>query len=152
RRSALRRQRRLQQIHRRVLPRDSWSRRRRRQRLEPAMTGQDDPLATLRLDLRKAGYHPLPIEGKKPPMTEWEKKLDTTDAEIRLWSKTWHLALNTGIIAKFTPALDIDILDEEAAEAIEGLAREHFEERGDILVRVGLAPKRLIPLRTDEPF
>jgi hypothetical protein len=32
------------------------------------------------------------------------------------------------------------------------LAREFFEEHGDIHVRFGLPPKRLIPLRTDEPF
>src|SRR5262249_52075607 len=32
------------------------------------------------------------------------------------------------------------------------LAREHFEEHGDIYVRIGLPPKRLIPLRTDAPF
>src|SRR5262249_47537991 len=30
--------------------------------------------------------------------------------------------------------------------------RERFEERGDIHVRFGKPPKRLIPLRTDEPF
>ena len=40
----------------------------------------------------------------------------------------------------------------EAAAAIEALAREHFEERGYILVRFGKAPKRAILLRTDEPF
>ena len=32
------------------------------------------------------------------------------------------------------------------------LAREHFEERGKITMRIGQWPKRLIPLRTDEPF
>jgi hypothetical protein len=32
------------------------------------------------------------------------------------------------------------------------MARERFEERGRILVRIGLAPKRAILLCTDEPF
>ena len=40
----------------------------------------------------------------------------------------------------------------DAAAAVEALAREHFEERGRILVRFGRAPKRAILLRTDEPF
>jgi hypothetical protein len=66
--------------------------------------------------------------------------------------RTWHLARNTGVLAKFTPGLDIDIMDVAAAEAVEALAREHFEERGSIRIRIGLPPKRLIPLRTDEPF
>ena len=42
----------------------------------------------------------------------------------------------------------------EAAEAVEALVRERFEERGIILVRFGRAPKRAILLRTnpDEAF
>src|SRR5262249_53234292 len=56
------------------------------------------------------------------------------------------------VLAKFTPGLDIDITIEPAAEAVEALARDLFEEHGDIHVRTGLPPKRLIPLRTDEPF
>src|SRR5262249_40406758 len=46
----------------------------------------------------------------------------------------------------------IDITHEGAAEAVEMLARQHFGGRGDIHVRIGLPPKRLIPLRTDVPF
>src|SRR5262249_32639650 len=38
------------------------------------------------------------------------------------------------------------------AVAVEMLAREFFEESGDIHVRFGMPPKRLIPFRTDEPF
>jgi hypothetical protein len=106
----------------------------------------------LRLRLRAAGFSPLPVEGKAPHMSGWAEKFETSDEEIRLWPKTWHLATNTGILAKFTPGADIDIMDEAAANAVEALAREHFEEHGDILVRFGLPPKRLIPLRTDEPF
>src|SRR5262245_26498051 len=105
-----------------------------------------------RLALRHTGFHPIPDEGKAPPMEKWQDKLEPTDAEIRLWPQTWHFAHNTGVIAKFTPGFDIDILDEDAAEAVEHLAREHFEERGTIAIRIGLWPKRLIPLRTDEPF
>jgi len=103
----------------------------------------------LRLNLRAAGFSPVPCEGKRPPMEKWPEQLNASEDEIRLWANAWHLAHNTGIIAKFTPGLDIDILDEDAAEAMEHLAREHF---GNITTRIGLWPKRLIPLRTDEPF
>ena len=50
------------------------------------------------------------------------------------------------------PAIDIDIRDPFAAEAVEALARERFEERGYFLVRFGEPPKRAILLRTDQPF
>src|SRR5262249_41081757 len=73
-------------------------------------------------------------------------------AEIELWEKAYPLATNTGILTQLTPTLDIDITNPEAAEAIEALARERFEERGFVLVRIGQAPKRAILLRTDTPF
>jgi hypothetical protein len=107
----------------------------------------------LRLALRRNGFHPLPLEGKVPYIKNWQQKfLITNDAEIHFWSKVYHLAANTGLLSKFAPGLDIDILIEAAAIAVEMLAREHFEERGDIHVRIGLPPKRLLLLRTDEPF
>jgi RecA-family ATPase len=109
-------------------------------------------ITALRLHLRNAGFHPLPVEGKAPRLPGWQQKFDTNKDEIRLWSKTYHLAQNTGVLAKFTPGIDIDITTEDAAEAVEALAREFFEEHGDIYVRFGKPPKRLIPLRTDEPF
>jgi hypothetical protein len=109
-------------------------------------------ITALRLRMRANGFSPLPLMGKVPAMEKWTEKLDCTEAEIRLWPKLWHFAHNTGVLAKFTPGLDIDILIEAAAKAVEDLAREFFEESGDIHIRFGLPPKRLIPLRTDEPF
>jgi AAA domain/Bifunctional DNA primase/polymerase, N-terminal len=106
----------------------------------------------LRLKLLANGYPPLPIEGKRPPLKDWQKKNITNAAEIELWEKVYPLATNTGILTQLTPTLDIDITNPEAAEAIEALARERFEERGLVLVRIGQAPKRAILLRTDAPF
>jgi hypothetical protein len=111
-----------------------------------------DPPSALRLKLRLAGYDPLPVNGKMPVIEEWTKKLDANDEEIRLWDTMYYYARSTGVLALRTPGYDIDILNPEAAEAIEALVREYFGEHGVILVRIGLAPKRLIPLRTDEPF
>jgi hypothetical protein len=110
-------------------------------------------ITTKRLQVRRNGFHPLPLEGKVPYIKDWQQKfLITNDNEIRLWPRIYHLAANTGVLAKYTPGLDIDIMIEAAATAVEMLAREYFEERGDIHVRFGKPPKRLIMLRTDEPF
>jgi len=107
---------------------------------------------TARLALLENGYAPLPIEGKRPPLKNWQKKTATKVAEIELWDKLYPYATNTGILTQLTPTLDIDITNPEAAKAVEALARERFEERGFVLVRTGQAPKRAILLRTDTPF
>jgi hypothetical protein len=106
----------------------------------------------LRLKLLANGYAPLPIEGKRPPLKEWQKKTTTNAAEIEFWKKLFPHATSTGILTQLTPTLDIDITNPEAAQAVEALARERFEERGYILTRMGEAPKRAILLRTDTPF
>jgi hypothetical protein len=74
-----------------------------------------DPLAALRLKLRRAGYFPVPCEGKRPPLKGWQDKFATNADEISLWSKSWHMARNTGALARHSPALDIDLTDEDAA-------------------------------------
>jgi hypothetical protein len=108
--------------------------------------------AEVRRALRRNGYSPLPVNGKAPGLKGWQDKFQTNDDEIELWDKTWPSATNTGILTKFTPAIDIDVTVPDAAEAIEDLARETFGEHGDILVRYGKAPKRAVLLRTNEPF
>jgi hypothetical protein len=105
-----------------------------------------------RLALLANGYAPLPIQGKRPPLKNWQKKTDANAAEIELWEKVYPYATNTGILTQLTPTIDIDITNPEAAEAVEALARERFEERGFVLIRTGQAPKRAILLRTDTPF
>jgi len=116
----------------------------------------------LRHALRARGFSPLPLFGKEPPiygrnnknkgLGGWQELHNVTAAQIDLWGKTWPDANNTGVLARFMPTIDIDITFAEAAEAIETLAREWFEKKGCILVRVGQAPKRAILLRTDTPF
>jgi hypothetical protein len=106
-------------------------------------------VAELRNSLRCAGYSPIPVNGKRPASEAWEQKLVTNPDEIALWDKVFPYAKNTGILTRITPTIDIDILNPEAAVAVEELARERFEERGFILVRIGRAPKRAILLRTE---
>jgi hypothetical protein len=113
----------------------------------------DAGVTELRLQLRAAGFAPLPLNGKAPSSVNgWQTKLAVTTDEIRLWEKLYPYDNNTGALTKFVPAIDIDINNPNAAEAVETLAREHFEEHGHILVRVGRPPRRAVLLRTDEPF
>jgi hypothetical protein len=101
--------------------------------------------------LLEAGYLPLPINGKAPPM-EGCQDIAATERIINKWETEFVDAISTGILTRTVPAIDIDLMHPEAAAAVEALVREHFGERGLILVRFGKAPKRAILLRTDEPF
>jgi hypothetical protein len=88
-------------------------------------------------------------------MREWEKRTDTNPEEIANWEKDgWFPhATNTGILTQTTPALDIDILDPDAADAVDDLVRSRLDGRaGIIVVRFGQRPKRAILMRTDVPF
>ena len=108
------------------------------------------------LEVRQAlvdhGYVPIPVKGKTPPFNRWQKVENVSRAMLEAWGRNWPRESNTGILTKFTPTLDADILNEPAAIAIEDLVRERFEDRGYILPRIGKAPKRAIPFRTTDPF
>jgi hypothetical protein len=111
-----------------------------------------DGITEHRLALRTADFDPLPIDNKQCYLLGWSGKTAVSDAEIRSW-KTLPASRNTGLLCKHTPALDIDILNPDAADAVEALVRERLSEGRDrVLIRTGLPPKRLIPFRTDKPF
>jgi hypothetical protein len=115
-----------------------------------------------RLQLVAAGYLPLPLFGKVPPsygkntakkgLAGWQNLQDVTAEQVVMWSRTWPDARNTGCLCKNMPALDLDVLNEDAVRTIEDFVRERFEERGHVLVRIGKPPKRAILFRTIEPF
>jgi hypothetical protein len=109
-------------------------------------------LAEYRSRLRAGGYSPIPLNGKRPVFDNWQHKTETSEEEISTWSDQYASAKGTGIVTKFTPALDIDILDDKAAAAVEFLARKRFGDRGRFLVRFGLAPKCAIPFQARVPF
>jgi hypothetical protein len=108
------------------------------------------------LEVRQAlvdqGYTPIPVIGKEPPFKKWQKVENVSHSMLEAWGKNFPRATNTGILTKYTPTLDADILNELAAIAVEDLVRERFEERGCILPRIGKPPKRAIPFRTPAPF
>lgn len=114
---------------------------------------EPDPTAieALRLKLRAAEFPPVPLNGKIPPGKGWQRLGDATDHEIRRWRRTSPACTNTGVLTRRSPAFDIDILDPEAAQAVEDLVRQRFGD-GRIMLRFGRAPKRAILFKTDEPF
>ena len=86
----------------------------------------------IRLALQAAGYSPIPCKGKAPCLSEWQNKREVSEEEIRAWPGG-----NTGILTEHTTTLDIDILDPDAAQYVEDLVRDMFDEAGTVLVRVG---------------
>jgi hypothetical protein len=117
---------------------------------------------TLRHQLRAAGYCPIPLYGKEPPiygknnkrkgMKGWQELHEVTAEQIDMWGKTWPDAINTGVLTRTMPTLDADIHNEKAVRTIEEHVRERYEGRGYVLPRVGKPPKLAIPFRTLEPF
>ena len=124
------------------------------------MTAQE--VLALRVTLLRAGYAPIPLFGKVPPaygknnarkgLGRWQTLGDVSDEQIEMWAQTWPDAINTGVLTRLTPALDLDLLNGDAAAAAEDYVRERFEEGGYVLTRIGRAPKRAILFRTQEPF
>jgi len=109
-------------------------------------------LTKQRLQLRAAGFAPIPALGKKSYLDDWSQKTNADEEEIARWEKQRSDHRSTGLLTQKMPTLDIDIKNQNGAEAVEALIRKRFEGHGRILVRVGLAPKRAIPFRTEAPF
>lgn len=93
---------------------------------------------------------PLPPGSKGPRIKGWPS--------LTLDKPTFHrMAANgsaeagIGILARYTPAIDVDILDPAAAQEMSDLIDEIFPGQA-LMTRTGRAPKFLIPFRSDEPF
>jgi hypothetical protein len=112
----------------------------------------DTELNARRRSLKIAGFDPLPANGKAVYLEQWSTKVDIEMSEILEWEKSRPNDTNTGINARRTPALDVDIHDAKVAYAVEEHIRERFADRGLILRRTGAPPKFLVPFRTDVPF
>src|SRR5262249_49074428 len=82
----------------------------------------------------------------------WQALTEVAPEEIKMWSRTWPDAVNTGVLCRNAPALDLDILNEDAVRTIQNLVRERYEDGGYILTRTGKWAKTAILFRTIEPF
>ncbi|HFH4279274.1 TPA: DUF5906 domain-containing protein [Pseudomonas aeruginosa] len=96
------------------------------------------------------GYNIVPIApGKKAPGFDDWQKTRASQAQLARWMDSGLENHGVGILAAHTPAVDIDVLDDELADLLEEWCHENL---GRAPVRIGLPPKRLLLYRTDEPF
>jgi hypothetical protein len=88
---------------------------------------------------------PVPDAGKRPAMLSgWQN-----GCPVEQWARYADCGL--GILTERTPAIDIDVLDEELAGKIQAAAERALG--GEPPWRVGQWPKRLLPYRLDgKPF
>src|SRR5262249_283189 len=86
-----------------------------------------------------------------PILEQWQS-LSAAAEDIASWETLHPSAINTGILTRGNPAVDIDVLDEEVADIIHGWVRELIPPSTPELTRVGLPPKRAILFRCDAAF
>ncbi len=108
-----------------------------------------DVATTARKRLRGAGFLPIPAIGKAPPIPGWQN-LVASEAHIDSWFHEYPEALNTGIITRNAPAIDIDVYDPDMADELEQLLWDVTGARR--MIRFGQPPKRAALFRTDVPF
>ena len=107
-----------------------------------------DRATAYRKRLLAAGYLPLPVNGKAPPIKGWPD-IEATDVLIDRWANEYADATNTGIITHRTPAIDVDVLHPGVADELQELAERMI---GKSAVRTGRAPKRAMLFRADQPL
>jgi Bifunctional DNA primase/polymerase, N-terminal len=107
-----------------------------------------DRVTAYRKQLLACGYWPVPCNGKRVHLDDWVN-MRATNSIIEAWATTRADHLNTGVLCRDTPFVDIDVTVEEVAEEIEALLEAELENSA---VRIGLPPKRAVPFRCDEPF
>jgi RecA-family ATPase len=113
-----------------------------------ADTATPRSVSEYRLSLRAAGFSPIPVMGKKPVLNGWQTMANASAEEVA----AMPTCTGTGILTEHTPALDIDIKQADAADAVAELALEWFGDSGKLLTRFGEAPKRAMLFRTSQPF
>jgi hypothetical protein len=102
--------------------------------------------------LVELGYTVLPIRPgtKRPDLKNWPHHATAAD-DVRAWYSNGRAGHGVGINARNTPAIDVDVMDREIADAMSDAIDRIFPGVA-LLTRTGLAPKFLIPFRSDEPF
>ena len=100
----------------------------------------------IRLALLRNGHLPIPVQGKRPLLQNWQN-LDPDEEMIARWGDQGD---NTGVLCRRTAALDIDFDDAAAVQIVLAVVRDRI--RGLILERTGRAPKCAVPMYVPEPF
>lgn len=98
------------------------------------------------------GYNVIPIEpGAKRPyrhIDEWQH-VESNERTVKGWLAEGCGLGGVGINTRLTPAVDIDVYDDEVAGAMAEWCQEHI---GFAPVRVGQPPKKLLLYKASEPF
>jgi hypothetical protein len=110
-----------------------------------------DRATAQRKSLLAAGYVPIPINGKAPIIPEWQRQQPTA-GDVDKWPQLYPSAVNTGILTRITPTVDIDVYDAAVVEVLKTLLWDVVRESGHAMVRIGQAPKCAILFQTDQPF
>ena len=101
--------------------------------------------------LLSLGYSIIPIkQGFKFPkgLSGWEQ-INATEKHLNKWLANGFAEGGTGVLTKYTPAVDVDVQDTDIVKLLVAWCEEHI---GPTVQRVGLAPKVLLAYRTEEPF
>lgn len=103
------------------------------------------------------GYNILPIvphdakdhshPGKAPALKGWQTHKASLD-DVTTWART-RSHCGIGINTANTPAVDVDVLDEQVSEQMKEFVVDLL---GAAPLRVGLAPKSLLIYRAEKPF
>lgn len=108
-------------------------------------------LAQFGVGLVRNGYQIVPIPpGEKYPanLKDWEKT-QADESTVNAWVANGRANDGVGILTTWTPAVDIDVYDDAAAQAMADWIDANI---GIGKLRIGMAPKRMLVFRADAPF
>ena len=99
--------------------------------------------------LKRAGWDVVPIKAdtKKCLEPAWQRGFSLD--QVRAFASNGYSNGGVGLLARAYPGVDIDVRNEECAQALEVAT---LLELGTAPIRVGSWPKRLLLYRTDKPF
>ena len=107
----------------------------------------------IRLRLLEQGYSPVPVKNgeKSPAIRGWSKLGGQIDeATIRSWEERFPNADGTGIILGDVIGIDIDVDQEAIVDELLGSLIGHLN--GDLVVRIGNAPRAMVFARSLAPM
>lgn len=110
----------------------------------------NQPLRDYGLNILNNGFNLIPIKHKTkvPSLADWST-FETTPAHISKWSSNGRGNAGIGILTKYNPFVDIDVIDEDVASSIMEWCVQNY---GRGIIRTGQQPKIGIMYRTEDPF
>ena len=94
------------------------------------------------------GYKIIPlVDRKKYPKEPGWQKIESKSSDIPKWLDKGYTGI--GVLCSTTPAVDLDIRNKDLSIWMKDRV---FEIAGQAPIRVGMAPKALLPFKTLKPF